>query len=1854
MGLFTGVGDFFRGVFGEDEEEKKRRKQREAQQAAARRQQAQSRPQNNPVNQPKVTNVNQLFGNKNNPADPLGITGVQAPKPLFQQMQEQSKAPAPKPAPQPKAPLPDQQFTGISEGEGKNKTIFGWNAAALLPKDYEKKYEVKADRTVVTNKDKYVAQFDRLHPDYQKVLVNAAKEKAKNGDQAAINTLQALKDTGRLEGNVMDFIEGSNERFLGGVGRGLLRTTDFVLPGKNTFGLEQLADEQDASKNGTRQFTDAGRAGETTGTVQKGIFDVASMVIPGSALDKTMKGAKLVQTLENGTKIMRVGGTLVRVIPGSLMGTGIDYVQSIGRGDRPDLAESAATGLGVDLALEALPGASKYGAKGIRKLFGKEAGNFVEGIIKETDPTAIKNMLGIEGDVADEVISKLATETNPEVVRETLKELALDPNLQLSGDVVQRLQDEGIVAVKQDQNAPYEATYKDGEITARNQAALDANVNHELGHHVWQNKLTPEEKALFKGDGAASREAAGRAGYTADDVISEDFSDYMNKALRGQLSEVPEELRGVIAKYAKVALTDADAIAVTVKQTIKSETDKLDGFIKSNPNLTQEQVSQVVQRSKQRTQQMLDEMEQNRQKALDAITEQESKLAGTTGDLAQQVDEVAAAKQAAPQGVVDEGAAVSPEIAANDVYYHGSTNPDLKELVPGSSTGLNEKRNLVYLTDKKETAIPYTKARGADGTLTDLGTGKVYGVNLDGKVIDGTDKSLLEQLKQVPGYSQLSGKTRNQLGYDSITADILETNPELVKFLQDNGISGVKMHLPNTHGEYQIVALDPKSVRMEGQALSNSYGGQTNEEILFPDSPEYKGRDGLSLTQKLSPDRIIREKVTRPVEDMIDRVVAAAQRSKIAPVRGVGRFFTGISREFGVDPALQAARMQLRGGSEYGKLMRENIADLSKNMDSSQLSRIWANLDPEQAARLDIKAGQLSPEELVVHDKLKALIDNTTEENLRRGLITPEQAESGYIKRAYSVYDGNTDGLTKFEQGFRQELLGQYKGRKNVSDEMVETAITDPTYLVGKKTAESQAMWAMQDYGNYLAKNNIAIDTAQKGYTQLPDSKVFGDAAGKWVPRNVAEDFTGFQYSNAMVSALSDVMNVYDRWGVRQAKKQLLTIFNPAVRLGNQVSNRAIFSTLNGVNPVQFNKVFYEVDGMMKQGHPLYREAVQQGLTGVDITQAEFYAKRIADAANGDPNMAKRALQWTQESYSNADDKARIAAYVVHRNRGYSPQEAARMVQRGFQDYKSVGFFYDMAAKTPIIGNAFVRFVADSIRIAKNAAVDHPLRTASTIALWSAFTNGMSIISGEGRGDVDEQGNDVSSSLKGDNIAQKAFSLVTGSSKGADQKAREGRFGAPTIPFTDIAMTTQTPWGEVNAARFMPWYSLNEINDGAQKFLPISQSPVRIVDGKPEVNGAGFGDPLLGQFFQMGFDKDFRNKSIRDPENTGQFREDLPADQQWKNVARFFGVNNAPLGREIDAIASAATDNPDIYGKERSLPQALLRSGGIKVETYGDEQIKNQQETEAYFAEQKQIEEELKKMSPEAQAAWKRLTGYDKLREKVPNEFSPGEDRYKKYPVFDFPEDKWKDYATHPELYELMRQKKVKQAADLGKQVQPEFDERLSEGFRRQLIANKTVAPGDDAELDQRMYSSPEWDYYQSLKKKYDAQFGDGEYKGDELVKHQTAPFPEKPDILKQYSALYKLYTEGKIAKPEWNDQLKAAKEAHNKATFDWTNKEREARGLPAIVWDMWNNPTFGYDETPSGFGFGFGNGNYNPADHVNMTTELTNYSQGIKRLNPIEAEAMPNIVALFQKLRAGSGGGRRKPTIGASSRGQG
>jgi hypothetical protein len=353
--------------------------------AARRASPAVTPPANVTIRQPQQPKIS-VTGNQQNPlgiappqsrVTPVSMPQLTPPAPVAPAVPALQVPSAPKPAaPAPvapkAAPLPDQQFKGISEGQGKNKTIFGMNAAAVLPKQYEKTYEVKADRNVSTNKDKYVAQYDQLHPDYQKILVNSAREQAAKGDKAAQNTLQALQESGRLKGGADDFMEGANDKLYGGLTRAALRTTDFVLPGHNTFGLEHEADVMDPSKQGTNQVTQAGKFGEKVGSVEKGVVDLGTMVVPGVAaqrgLDATYTAEKTLQAMQraralgmtaeeaaplikqatNVPKLVSIGTNLVA---DTLTGLPIQAAQQVGQGNDIDLKDAALMTVGADVGL---------------------------------------------------------------------------------------------------------------------------------------------------------------------------------------------------------------------------------------------------------------------------------------------------------------------------------------------------------------------------------------------------------------------------------------------------------------------------------------------------------------------------------------------------------------------------------------------------------------------------------------------------------------------------------------------------------------------------------------------------------------------------------------------------------------------------------------------------------------------------------------------------------------------------------------------------------------------------------------------------------------------------------------------------------------------------------------------------------------------------------------------------------------------------------------------------------------------------------------------------------------------------------------------------------------------------------------------------------------------------------------------------------------------------------------------------------------------------------------------------------------------------------------------------------------
>ena len=378
------------------------------------------------------------------------------------------------------------------------------------------------------------------------------------------------KPTSLLD-KVNSFSDTAADKIGGGFGRGAVRGLDFVLPGKNTFGLEGFANEWDrrAQQSAAQQADQTyAEAGKKFGSTVKGVGDIGLLFSGAAAAEQAASKipmlANTISKLQQGGKISRVAAKTLGILPGSLTGSGIDVVQTAGRGDKQNVGKSLGIGTAIDLAIPVL-------GKGVSKGFnlfkgkGSKSFSFIDDIIGETSPESIQKVMG---NVDHSVAEYLAGETDPAAIKQVLQQMALDPNIKLPDDVVKRLEEEGISAIRRDAQSQYPAEYNTGDksISFRDQADATAdNAYHELGHHFYSNKLTPEEKALFanfKGD--AYQQAVGRPGYTEADLVSEDFSDFMRKAMNGQINQVPEEVRPIIQKYARIAAAEADDIGVAL------------------------------------------------------------------------------------------------------------------------------------------------------------------------------------------------------------------------------------------------------------------------------------------------------------------------------------------------------------------------------------------------------------------------------------------------------------------------------------------------------------------------------------------------------------------------------------------------------------------------------------------------------------------------------------------------------------------------------------------------------------------------------------------------------------------------------------------------------------------------------------------------------------------------------------------------------------------------------------------------------------------------------------------------------------------------------------------------------------------------------------------------------------------------------------------------------------------------------------------------------------------------------------------------------------------------------------------
>lgn len=679
----------------------------------------------------------------------------------------------------------------------------------------------------------------------------------------------------------------------------------------------------------------------------------------------------------------------------------------------------------------------------------------------------------------------------------------------------------------------------------------------------------------------------------------------------------------------------------------------------------------------------------------------------------------------------------------------------------------------------------------------------------------------------------------------------------------------------------------------------------------------------------------------RKLQDFSDALISRGLQSESSIFRGIANGLRGFAGGLGKGQDVLSGISRLQGTQEYGLKLQSDLNEnvfkglLQGNVDS--LRRIHRVLDPE--AYVGQAAPQLAQNEQQAAGMLRLVSDFINDSNYQRGFISQENwlknRGGKYIMRAYNWESELPEETQRFFEKNRFKMdIGGFMKRGELTDEMKSALSQDPIYLVGTRLREAISNAALHEFATSIKNNaELVSNTARNGFTQLSDHKAFGDLAGKFVRKDIVENINGLYFTNKFADAIYGVLRMYDNNPARRGLKKWLTVYNPAVRTGNNISE-LWFANNIGINPVSFGKQFLKerAKGTIAENDPLYLKMMKDGLVGSNVTSelVDATAQTRQDMLRMvDPTVAQKVLGAFQSAdkaitgtYGRVDDYAKLAAMKILLRRGYNYPEAARQVARGFQNYRNVGWMWDVSSKLPMFGKTFGRFVGNMVQMEANAWVDRPIRKAATYGMIAAFADLMSAASGE-----EEQ----------------------------DRETREGRSWFPRVLGSNVPLSFQTPLGEVNASRWFPAtssspFGADNMATDLGKVSPFVP-PVTYKDGQMKYNPAAHtGDPLASPFLSLGLDQDFRGKSIQDPDQNPYVGSVLTPREKIENQLKFFGrsVSGGFLNTLKD-IKSAAETGKDYYGRERSPMQAAANLIGLKVEKYGPEQAQNARDKSALY-----------------------------------------------------------------------------------------------------------------------------------------------------------------------------------------------------------------------------------------------------------------------------------------------------------------
>ena len=297
-------------------------------------------------------------------------------------------------------------------------------------------------------------------------------------------------------------------------------------------------------------------------------------------------------------------------------------------------------------------------------------------------------------------------------------------------------------------------------------------------------------------------------------------------------------------------------------------------------------------------------------------------------------------------------------------------------------------------------------------------------------------------------------------------------------------------------------------------------------------------------------------------------------------------------------------------------------------------------------------------------------------------------------QEVYANYQKNKSGIGP--SAAHKINVGDFMRRQNLSPDTMKKmgVITDAEYRVSdtfnrasKTLREDEILGKVSQMFGKTEKEAAELSRTlpkSRQYIPIPDTKSYGQLAGKWVPKDVADQVMG------VMGTKPD--NINKTWQKLVSWWKVGKLANPASTMRNFYSGLPMANVFGDVPLKNIPVEMARVTAAWKKGgknNPLIREIRESG-----ALEGKWIREELDPILKGQKTGLAKWGQKGMEMFGAPDEFWRAVVYSYHRTHGKSLEEAGKIARKALLDYSSSPEWINKMGRSGVVPFAKFPFLA--------------------------------------------------------------------------------------------------------------------------------------------------------------------------------------------------------------------------------------------------------------------------------------------------------------------------------------------------------------------------------------------------------------------------------------------------------------------------------------------------------------------------------------------------------------------------------